>query len=286
MILLQILEGKTYDKFNTIQELNDFITDTTCDVHDLGQASDGNTIYGLSVGNLNKPMIYFDAQIHGLHEWGTTHWMKQFIEIINNPPNSVAEKIEKLKSDFCIFVIPCLNPYGYLNSSYVNANGVNLNRNFPVGFDDFDDNPKATQYKGEYPFSEPEALIVKNVVETYNVLAYANCHTKGSGEGATIVTPSTNPEGWIMGQDIADTMRGSLPAQRTAYGSTKTLGTPWVIEWVGSQSNNSNGQIFAFTYESGQSEPKETQATLGINALLAISLHTQDWFKNRRLIYG
>lgn len=57
--------------------------------------------------------------------------------------------LEALRWGAEIIFIPCLNPWGYDNRSRYNANGVDLNRNFPVGWDE-----STNSRKGSAPASE------------------------------------------------------------------------------------------------------------------------------------
>jgi len=55
------------------------------------------------------------------------------------------------------FVIPILNPDGWARGDRYNANGVDLNRNFPWAWAPFDG--------GSAPLSEPEALVLAGTVD-------------------------------------------------------------------------------------------------------------------------
>lgn len=68
--------------------------------------------------------------------------------------------------------IPCLNPDGMAKNKRVNANGVDLNRNFPTknwGQDTSlaGDNP-SDYYGGVSPASEIETQFVINIIEKYS----------------------------------------------------------------------------------------------------------------------
>lgn len=70
-----------------------------------------------------------------------------------------------------LLFIPCLNPDGMQNNTRTNANGVDLNRNFPTknwGEDTSKagDNP-ADYYGGTSPASENETQFVIDVIEKY-----------------------------------------------------------------------------------------------------------------------
>ena len=71
-----------------------------------------------------------------------------------------------------ILFIPCLNPDGMQNNTRTNANGVDLNRNFPTknwGEDTSaaGDNPQ-DYYAGKSPASEIETQFVIDIIEKYN----------------------------------------------------------------------------------------------------------------------
>lgn len=71
-----------------------------------------------------------------------------------------------------LLFIPCLNPDGMQNNTRTNANGVDLNRNFPTqnwGEDTSaaGDNPH-DYYAGKSPASEIETQFVIDIIEKYN----------------------------------------------------------------------------------------------------------------------
>ncbi len=120
----------------------------------LGITPDNRNIYGIEVGN-GKDILYINANIHA-GEVGSTLILIRFLsEILNNYYLNDKDTIEYL-NNVKIAVIPSLNPDGYeiynfgkqsinnqdlwiyknydsLNIDHLksNANGVDLNRNFP-----------------------------------------------------------------------------------------------------------------------------------------------------------
>ena len=87
-----------------------------------------------------------------------------------------------LKANVCFKVIPICNPYGWDRNDYLNANGVNLNRNYDtIGFPSTSDSqPGDTQYGGEIPFDQPETLIVKHFIEDNpDAIIFIDFHTYG-----------------------------------------------------------------------------------------------------------
>ena len=64
-----------------------------------------------------------------------------------------------------LWIIPNLNPDGFARGERKNANGVDLNRNFPVGWKSASDDSRSENYRGKQPFSEPESRITRRLVE-------------------------------------------------------------------------------------------------------------------------
>lgn len=86
-------------------------------------------------------------------------------------------------ADFII--IPCANPYGIDSQLYVNANGANLNRNWPVsewtGIEGAE--PGKSEFGGYAAGDQPEVRnIVKVLEENKDALLVMDFHTNGSGK--------------------------------------------------------------------------------------------------------
>lgn len=280
------LKGFDFQQFATYQEITDFLLDTKCDTHEIGLSSGGDMIYGLSIGDLNKPMIVLDGVMHGAHEWRCMHWVKEFMEIIANPPNDENKPlIERLKARFCFFAVPCLNTYGYLNNSYVNANGVNLNRNWAHGWDSYQTTePFHSQYKGTAPMSEPESKVIEKLINDYKVISYVNTHTWGTNLGGIFETASSTKEYWTMQEDIRDSLAFTLGNNGITFRTRSSPSTPWVNEWVGTQSSKMGKKVVAFLYESGGGGTTYDQSKMGMNALFIICNYMYEWFESRKLI--
>lgn len=292
--------GFEYERRDTYQELTDFLLDTSLETHELGLSSNDEMIYALSVGDLTKPMYLVDGGLHGAHEWRTVHWVKEFAERFNNPENDSNKPIiEEIKKDFCLMVVPCLNTYGYINNSYTNANGVNLNRNFPHGWEGFNiegtTTPGHSQYKGSSPMSEPESNIIKGLFDKYNVVAHVNTHTSGSYYGYTIENASSMQDSRrVVAQDFFDSMNmifdGLQPwnEQMTGkygpFSNRSTPNVPWITEWGGLQDSKVGGNTFSIIFETGSLETNYFQSELGMTGLLLIVKLVHNWKKTGKLL--
>jgi hypothetical protein len=142
-----------------------------------GTCSDGRPLASLSLGNPGKPAFLFTNGIHGW-EWEAGYGLLHLIELLadDTPPEGLS------LDDFHLKVVPQLNPFGYDHDFRHNANGVDLNRNFPCGWEQYaggDDvyQPWDFDYKGAAPASEPETQIAMRLMEELKPVILLDFHT-------------------------------------------------------------------------------------------------------------
>ena len=82
-----------------------------------------------------------------------------------------------------LLFIPCLNPDGLVQNTRTNANGVDLNRNFPTknwginqGENATCDDCTSSYYGGKSPASEVETQFVIDIINKYNPKAILTLH--------------------------------------------------------------------------------------------------------------
>ncbi len=138
-----------------------------------------------------KPALFFTGTIHA-REWIGHELAIEFtIYILENLDHDPT--LQSYLKNTTIYMVPCANPDGYEYSREhfsfwrknrrVNADGtygVDLNRNFPIGFVNSTDTT-SNVYGGPEPFSEPETKALKDFVETHNNITIAlDYHSQGN----------------------------------------------------------------------------------------------------------
>lgn len=133
----------------------------------------GNTVELLGENGENNILIV--GVFHGDEPQGK-YLIDKYLSGIN--PTSKSMILRWSKS--ALLFIPCLNPDGMMANTRVNANGVDLNRNFPTenwGQDTSQagSNPK-DYFGGSAPASEIETQFVVNIIEKYSPKLIVTLH--------------------------------------------------------------------------------------------------------------
>lgn len=178
-------------------------------VSGLGTSLDDRIIFQIVIGNPNAPKaIYVQSSIHAREWMNTWIMMKSLEENLKNwdtvLPNG--ETYGQIFEDCCIYLLPMVNPDGVTISQFgfdgirneelrnygrnlkgasnperwkANARGVDLNRQFSVGWNSVinENAPSSDSYNGVAPFTEPEAIAVKNALEQREFVAGITYHT-------------------------------------------------------------------------------------------------------------
>lgn len=286
MIKIPQLKGFNYTKYPTYKEFSDTLNIEGWERYDLGVCSDGvNHVYGFSYGDLSKPTIYIQGTIHGKHEWRCGHWLKRFMEIINSPNGlPQAEMIYKIRTRFSFYIIPCLNPFGYENDKYRNANGVNLNRNFPPYWEDYETPQHVVDAgypneEGPAPFSEVETQMVRDVVMEHKPSLFIDCHTWGGHEGSNLQVTDSSHKYLPHLRDANDSLGLTINRNDLNFDKLTDL-YPMSAEWGGQQTDKLGRPTMSFAFEPGSEESESEQARIGINAMLILSWYLYKWFED------
>lgn len=184
----------------------------------IGKTHDNRNIYNIEIGKGDKVLL-LDANMHAAESANTPLLTKFLVDILNDYTDN-DEEVVKLLNNVKIAAIPCVNPDGYevynfgidkinnkelwiyknkdsvsINHFKYNANGVDLNRNFPTqsaGLYHIDKKlissvslnkttKRYTYFGGEVLGSEPEtrAVMYQMLSHYKNAYAYINLHSQG-----------------------------------------------------------------------------------------------------------
>lgn len=170
----------------------------------LGQSVQGRSIELYEYGK-GKKNLHIYGGIHG-DEPESVDAVLRLIELLN--------KEEKFYSGKHVFIIPNLNPDGFYLKTRVNANKVDLNRNFPTEnwspqFDLPKNNP------GKMPISEPEVKAVMNFIKVFPPQAILSVHSwepqiNYDGPGKTLAGFMAKTNGYKVTKNIGYPTPGSL----------------------------------------------------------------------------
>lgn len=255
-------------------------------VQNMGLCSDGvNSIYAVHIGVGNQDIV-IDGCIHGQHEWTSAYFVRRFMQFLQYPATSPYPEIFRyLFFNYKFHFIPIVNPYGYINgppvpndkslpSTRYNANGVDLNRNFSTMWDN------SIDPKGAYPFSEPEAVAIKTLIETYKPLIYMNWHTYGSDGNMT--------EGSSLNKDIFVLHTRITKEFALATGKSTTIGTnsdtlPMAHLWATNQSSKMGRHIWGTAPEVSYLYSTGEQISYAIAYMILYILNIDTYVKESEL---
>lgn len=179
----------------------------------IGQSVNGRDIVAYTFGHGSKHVMIVGG-IHG-NEIGTMQTAYSLINWFMTQP--------QWHQHLTMHIIPCLNPDGYAQAlqhpdpwhggmvGRLNANGVDLNRNFPTK--DFQSNAwrnfgknysqRLPEFAGEHAGSEPEIQATIQFITKHNISLFIALHNRGGDIGTS--------------QDPAAQTLGRLWAQSTHY---------------------------------------------------------------------
>lgn len=211
---------------------------------DLTSQAGGEVVeYGRSVGDRplraaripstrpNAPRVLCSANIHGPEFVGCEVALGLLRRLAGRDPAAV-----DLRGQAEVWVVPCINPDGYdatwsahgqgrLAALRTNANGVDLNRNYPrprggasilpgAG----SDQPGDATYRGTAPLSEPETKALDALMAAQEFVASANMH---SFMGTVIPARVTDRPAFRQYKQLAATLAAAQPRVRYRRLSTR-----------------------------------------------------------------
>jgi predicted deacylase len=198
----------------------------------VGNSVNGRTMYLFKIGNSEGGILYIDSAMHGSEYSPSEAVYILVLWIVTSfEPEAVRIRISNY-----VLVMPMVDIDNYRTSRY-NANYVDINRNFELGWGEFND-----PNKGPSPLSEPETRAVRYVLENYRPSWYITFHT-----GDYRVTP---PWGYQSGTP-------ELPYYKSVYDSYSALSVAYGLSVIpllfrpnygGGLSRDEGHSLGAFTF--------------------------------------
>jgi murein peptide amidase A len=160
----------------------------------LGSTVNGEPIAARIFGKGENRLFIFGA-MHG-SEKNSAEIVQQLILAINSGRITIPE-------DKQLIIIPTLNIDGYKRNNRLNANSVDINRNYPtkdwVADTFLTDEQTFKNGGGTIPVSEPETRLTTYLIETVNPYLSVSYHSWGKYS-----IPNSLPEALLIGQKYAE----------------------------------------------------------------------------------
>jgi hypothetical protein len=278
--VIQLLNdiSNNYNNIAKLYKLNKYFDETMNT--NIGTTSEGRDIYGLKISNApqvenyNKPVALFI----GVHHAREPVTMKIVVDLIvriltsyysddkiKSPDGSWSQNnIKDLLNKVDIWLIPCLNPDGYIYDGNGNFDGdghhpllpdllkagqnwrknrrdngidfqkgVDLNRNYDIEFFSGNNNPNSLNYRGPFAFSEPETQVIRTFSNLYRIktaISYHSHDTGGKSPDAILRPEQESNHAQVINQkDIAifESLSKDL-SDFTGYSWMRTYPEGWV----------------------------------------------------------
>ena len=136
----------------------------------LGHSVEGQPI-GLTTFEDGEPTIFIVAGIHG-DEPGSADVAHALVDYLHANPDAYAGRT--------VGIMPASNPDGLARNRRTNANGVDLNRNFPAS--NWRSAGGAADRHGAQPESEPETRAIQRAMQILQPICVVSIHSISAGK--------------------------------------------------------------------------------------------------------
>lgn len=141
-----------------------------------GPCSDGREMYTLRFGEEDRPTVYFGGAVHGW-EWENCYGLVRLAELLGT-----GAEIGMDPSRLHWVIMPVQNPWGFDNFTRQNAAGVDLNRNFDHGWEQYPmpqdvATPWDYNYKGTRAACARETQVIQGIVDRFRPIGLIDFHT-------------------------------------------------------------------------------------------------------------
>ena len=142
------------------------------DLTSIGTSVQGRELWTVRVTDPSVPAagklrVYIDGEHHGNEQLGGELCILLLHHLLEDQDDP---RVQQVLRETVVWVTPMLNPDGNARDRRGNANGVDLNRNYP-----FSHNPGGS--RGDYPASEPEVAANVAFMEGADLDLYITMHT-------------------------------------------------------------------------------------------------------------
>jgi hypothetical protein len=153
----------------------------------IGSSVQNRPIYALRISDNptldeDEPAFFYQGQMHGNEPVGaemTLYFISHLLENYSaSPANPTQTRATQLVNDIDFFIVPTINPDGLNANSRNNANGVDLNRNFP---DRFGRGTVANPTPMGFVFDNPTPHTTGRQLETRLAMQFMQDHTFVNG---------------------------------------------------------------------------------------------------------
>ena len=257
----------------------------------IGNSYQGNPIYAVKISdNVGtdeaEPEVLYTGLQHAREAIGGTSliFFMQFLAENYSTKQNIKELVDSRE----IFIIPCVNPDGYIYN-YTSPNpttggglwrksrrpttagnyGVDLNRNYSVDWSNCtgassscgSSSPSSDTYYGTAAFSEPETQAVRNFVITRNFVVAIDQHCHGSYYSLPYGRPTLHPP--FNNEDAA--FYSHIPSLMGLHNGHRAGNSPETVnyevaggikDWLlmGDIGTGNKGKIYGMTGEAGGGE--------------------------------
>jgi len=202
-------------KLTEIQRVNsDIIT-----LEVIGESVEHRSILAMRISGKSKrrAKVLFTGGIHGNEKIGVSMVLRLIEILVQGYGHD--RRIRNLIDRSDIYLIPLINPDGYTRSRRLNARGVDLNRNYEVGFTRnriLSRWGKWPFYAGPFPYSEPETRAVLSLLKRVRFSVALAFHSTGGFIGYSYGYSTKKAPDYKLLKSIAVEMKSRQPLERYA----------------------------------------------------------------------
>eukprot|EP00002_Diphylleia_rotans_P037092 TRINITY_DN8254_c0_g1_i1.p1 TRINITY_DN8254_c0_g1~~TRINITY_DN8254_c0_g1_i1.p1 ORF type:complete len:470 (-),score=84.12 TRINITY_DN8254_c0_g1_i1:190-1599(-) len=236
---------KDVNRYHDYNELTNLIRNVSatypsvCKSFTIGKSVENRELWGMKISdnvesNEAEPEFLYVGNMHGDETVGREVLIR-LIEVLCSQ-YSTSARIKSLVDATDIYIIPSMNPDGFERGRRYNANGVDLNRNFP-------DQYRPTM--GSTP-AQPETRAIMDWSKSRHFVLSANMHGgalvanypfDGTQSGASVLNPTPDNDVFVNVSLIYSTSHETMYRSREFYRGI-TNGAQWYALFGGMQDWN------------------------------------------------